>query len=87
MLHQGFDRLAPLMPQGPLTPDDAWGLTEAERDEYRALLTAHDNDDIFAPHSFRGTVVFARNGTGTNSGGLRTNRSRRCYDGQSVPGF
>jgi quinoprotein glucose dehydrogenase len=63
-------RPVPLMPQGALTPDDAWGLTEADRNECRALLTTHDNDGIFTPPSLRGTVMFPGNGAGTNWGSV-----------------
>lgn len=60
----------PLMPQGPLLPDDAWGLTEAEREECRSLLDIYDNKGIFTPPSLRGTVMYPGNGAGTNWGSV-----------------
>lgn len=60
----------PLMPQGPLTPDDAWGLTEEDREECRALLSGHDNEGIYTPPSLRGTVMYPGNGSGTNWGSV-----------------
>lgn len=63
-------RPLPLVPQGPLTPDKAWGLTEADREECRGLLRKHRNQGIFTPPSLRGTVMYPGNGAGTNWGSV-----------------
>jgi quinoprotein glucose dehydrogenase len=59
-----------LMPQGRLSPDDAWGISETEREECRALLEAYDNRGIYTPPSLRGTVMYPGNGSGTNWGSV-----------------
>ena len=60
----------PLMPQGRLTPDDAWGQTEDDLEECRALLRRYENRGIFTPPSLRGTVMYPGNGSGTNWGSV-----------------
>jgi quinoprotein glucose dehydrogenase len=58
------------MPHGPLTPDDAWGLTEIEEDECRALLEIHRSEGIFTPPGLEGTIMYPGNGAGTNWGSV-----------------
>jgi len=60
----------PLMPQGRLAPEDAWGVDEASREECRAVLEAYSNQGIFTPPSLRGTVMYPGNGSGTNWGSV-----------------
>lgn len=58
----------PLMPQGPLTPDDAYGPTPETRAECRALFEKHLSAGMFTPPSFQGTLMYPGNGSGTNWG-------------------
>lgn len=60
----------PLMPQGRLTAEDAWGINESDQAECRALLSKHENDGVFTPPSLRGTVMYPGNGSGTNWGSV-----------------
>lgn len=60
----------PLMPQGPLSPDDAFGLTDEDREECRALLAMHRSEGIFTPPSLEGTIMYPGNGSGTNWGSV-----------------
>jgi len=58
----------PLMPQGPLRPEDAYGLTDAERAECRALITKHRSEGIYTPPDVQGTIMYPGNASGTNWG-------------------
>lgn len=53
-----------------LTPDDAWGMTPAERDACRERIKSLRYEGIFTPPSFEGTIVFPGIGGGTNWGAL-----------------
>jgi quinoprotein glucose dehydrogenase len=57
-----------LMPHGPITPGDAWGATEAERAECRAMIAKYRAGGIFTPPSLQGTIMSPGNGAGTNWG-------------------
>ena len=61
-------KLPLLMPQGPLTPDTAWGPTAADREECRGLVARLRSQGIFTPPSLQGTIMFPGNGSGVNSG-------------------
>ncbi|MFK7844741.1 MAG: pyrroloquinoline quinone-dependent dehydrogenase [Rhodothermales bacterium] len=58
----------PLMPQGPLTPDDAYGPTPESKAECSALFEKHLSSGMFTPPSFQGTLMYPGNGSGTNWG-------------------
>ena len=62
-------RPRPLVPSR-LTPDDAWGITPAEREACRARLAPLRSEGIFTPPSLEGTVVFPGFVGGTNWGGV-----------------
>ena len=62
-------RPRPLVP-ARLTPDDAWGLTEADRDACRARIARLRSEGIFTPPSLEGTVIFPGYIGGTNWGGV-----------------
>jgi quinoprotein glucose dehydrogenase len=53
-----------------LTPDDAWGLTPADREACHEQIKALRYEGIFTPPSLEGTIVFPSLGGGTNWGGL-----------------
>jgi quinoprotein glucose dehydrogenase len=60
----------PLMPLGSLTPDDAWGLTDQEREAVRRVLERHPSHGIFTPPSLRGVVTTPGNASGVNWGSV-----------------
>lgn len=57
-----------LMPQGPLRPEDAFGVTEADRARCRELLARYRSEGIFTPPDTQGTVMYPGNASGTNWG-------------------
>src|SRR5215510_4307699 len=62
-------RPRPLVPSR-LTPDEAWGINDGERNACRARLAPLRSEGIFTPPSFEGTVVFPGFGGGVNWGGV-----------------
>jgi quinoprotein glucose dehydrogenase len=62
--------LPPLVDQHRLTPNDAWGITPADRTECRALLTRMRSEGLFTPPSLEGTVIFPGTVGGVNWGGV-----------------
>jgi quinoprotein glucose dehydrogenase len=62
-------RPRPLVPSR-LTADEAWGISDAERDACRARLAPLRSEGIFTPPSFEGTVVFPGFGGGVNWGSV-----------------
>lgn len=58
----------PLMPQGPLTVEDAYGPTPESKAECRVLFEKHLSTGMFTPPSFQGTLMYPGNGSGTNWG-------------------
>ena len=46
-----------LVPQ-KLTPDDAWGLTQSDRDLCRDQIKSLRNDGLFTPPSLQGSLVY-----------------------------
>ena len=59
----------PLVPSR-LTPDDAWGITPADRDWCRERIRSLRSESIFTPPSFEGSVFFPGNVGGVNWGGM-----------------
>lgn len=53
-----------------LAPEDAWGLTEKDREYCRERIKALRSEGIFTPPSLEGTVMFPGNGGGVNWGGM-----------------
>lgn len=70
-------RPRPLMPQGPLRPEDVWGPTEEDREACRALLEGRRNEGIFTPPSLEGTIMYPGNASGTNWGSVAYDPQRR----------
>src|SRR5262245_17335258 len=62
-------RPRPLVP-ARLTPDEAWGLNDSEREACRSRLATLRSEGIFTPPSFEGTVVFPGFGGGVNWGSV-----------------
>lgn len=61
-------RPPPLVPHDTLGPDSAWGLTDADRDECRALLSQYRSQGLYTPPSVQGTLMYPGNASGTNWG-------------------
>lgn len=59
----------PIVPS-KLTPDDAWGITDGDRDWCRERIKSLRSEGIFTPPSFQGTVMFPGNVGGVNWGGM-----------------
>ena len=67
----------PVLPQPVgiqhLSPDDAWGLTDADREEARQRIARYRNQGPFTPPSFEGSIMVPGNVGGINWSGM-------CYD-------
>lgn len=59
----------PLVPSR-LMPDDAWGITPADKDWCRERIRSLRSEGIFTPPSFEGSVFFPGNVGGVNWGGM-----------------
>jgi len=60
---------APLSPHR-LSPDDVWGISEADREACRAVIRGLRNEGIFTPPSLKGTLVLPSNIGGAHWGGV-----------------
>jgi quinoprotein glucose dehydrogenase len=60
---------APLSPHR-LSPDDVWGISEADREACRAVIRGLRNEGIFTPPSLTGTLVLPSNIGGAHWGGV-----------------
>jgi quinoprotein glucose dehydrogenase len=58
-----------LAPQ-TLKPDDAFGLTEAEKKACREVMASYRNDGVFTPPSLQGTLVYPGDVGGMNWSGM-----------------
>jgi quinoprotein glucose dehydrogenase len=70
----------PMMP-APLglqkmSPEDAWGPTQADRESCRAQLTGLRSEEIFTPPSLEGTLAMPGNIGGLHWGGIATDSAR-----------
>ncbi|MDQ3652944.1 MAG: pyrroloquinoline quinone-dependent dehydrogenase [Acidobacteriota bacterium] len=59
----------PIVPN-KLTPEDAWGITPADRDWCRDKIKSLRSEGIFTPPSFEGAIMFPGNVGGVNWGGM-----------------
>jgi quinoprotein glucose dehydrogenase len=66
---QPFPVAPPALVPQKVSPDDAWGLTPADRDACRSLLQGLRNDGIFTPPSVKGTLAVPGNVGGMNWSG------------------
>ncbi|HYE66401.1 MAG TPA: pyrroloquinoline quinone-dependent dehydrogenase [Pyrinomonadaceae bacterium] len=73
---QPFPVLPPPIVPSKLTPDDAWGLTPADRDWCRERIRSLRSEGIFTPPSFQGTLMFPGNVGGVNWGGMSYDAKR-----------
>jgi quinoprotein glucose dehydrogenase len=67
----------PLVPHGPVTEGDAWGLTPIDRSECRELIASLRSEGIYTPPSLTGTVMVPGNGGGSNWGGIAWDARRQ----------
>jgi len=67
---QPFSSLPALTPQGPVLPDDAWGLTFWDRGKCRGLIESLRNEGVFTPPDTRGTLLSPGYIGGVNWGGV-----------------
>lgn len=65
----------PLVPQ-KVTPEDAWGLTAADRDWCRERIRASRSEGIFTPPSVEGSILFPGNVGGMNWSGMAVDAKR-----------
>lgn len=65
----------PIVP-AKLTPDEAWGLTQKDRDWCRERIKALRSEGIFTPPSLEGTVMVPGNAGGINWGGMAFDAKR-----------
>ncbi|HKP13058.1 MAG TPA: PQQ-binding-like beta-propeller repeat protein, partial [Blastocatellia bacterium] len=66
---------AALVPQR-LTPDDAWGLTPADKEACRERIKQLRSEGVFTPPSLKGTVIFPGNVGGMNWSGMAYDPTR-----------
>jgi quinoprotein glucose dehydrogenase len=66
---QPFPSAPPALVPQLLSPDDAWGITPADRDACRAMLQGLRNEGVFTPPSLKGTLTIPGNVGGMNWSG------------------
>ncbi|HZN66022.1 MAG TPA: pyrroloquinoline quinone-dependent dehydrogenase [Tepidisphaeraceae bacterium] len=70
---QPFPAKLPLLGLRKVTPEDAWGLSDEDRDVSREWIARLRNEGPFTPPSWKGTLMAPGNVGGFNWGGM-------CYD-------
>lgn len=65
----------PIVPS-KLTPEDAWGISDADRDWCREKIRSSRSEGIFTPPSFEGSIMFPGNVGGVNWGGMAYDAKR-----------
>ena len=73
---QPFSSIAPLSPHR-LSADEAWGVSDEDREACRAMIASLRNDGIFTPPDTRGTLVLPSNIGGAHWGGVAWDPTRR----------
>ena len=66
---QPYSSLPPLVPQAPVKPEDAAGLTFWDRDKCREQIAALHSEGMFTPPSLQGTIERPGYAGGSNWGG------------------
>jgi quinoprotein glucose dehydrogenase len=74
---QPFSSLPALTPQGPVRPQDAWGVTFWDRGKCRQLIASLRNEGIFTPPDPRGTLLSPGYIGGVNWGGVAFDEDRQ----------
>lgn len=67
---QPFPKLPRALAPQRLTPEDAWGMTPADRDWCRERIKSLRNEGIFTPPTLRGSLFYPGNVGGSNWGGV-----------------
>ncbi len=67
---QPFPKLPPSLVPQRLTPDDAWGLTPADRSACRERIKSLRSEGLFTPPSLEGSLLFPGNVGGVNWSGV-----------------
>lgn len=67
---QPFSALPALVPQQPLKPADAWGITFWDRGKCRDLIASHRDEGIFTPPDTAGTILVPSDIGGVDWGGI-----------------
>lgn len=67
---QPFSALPSLVPNGPLTADDAWGFTPWDRGKCADQITKLRSEGIYTPPSLQGTVEWPGYSGGSNWGSV-----------------
>lgn len=78
---QPFPKNLPVFGLRSVGPEDAWGLTEADRDAAREQIASLRSDGPFTPPSLQGSVVAPSNVGGFNWGGLSFDPQRSLLIG------
>jgi quinoprotein glucose dehydrogenase len=73
---QPFPVLPPPLHPQKLSPDDAWGMDETERNACREQIAALRFDGIFTPPSLQGTLLYPGYVGGVNWGGAAADPAR-----------
>jgi quinoprotein glucose dehydrogenase len=74
---QPFTVLTPPLSPHQLTPEEAWGINDADRTACRAVLEGLRNEGIFTPPSIQGTLVIPSNIGGAHWGGVAVDPVRQ----------
>ena len=74
---QPFSALPALVPQAPVRPEDAWGITFWDRGKCRALIASLRNEGIFSPPDLGGTLLTPGYLGGVNWGGVVFDEQRQ----------
>jgi quinoprotein glucose dehydrogenase len=67
---QPFTTVTPPLSPHVLSPDDVWGISEADREACRGVIRGLRNEGIFTPPSLKGTLVLPSNIGGAHWGGV-----------------
>jgi quinoprotein glucose dehydrogenase len=78
---QPFPARLPLFGLRDLTQEDAWGLTEEERETGRQVIASFRSEGPFTPISLQGTIQTPGNAGGFNWGGLSYDPARQMLVG------
>ena len=74
---QPFSALPSLVPNGPLTEGDAWGLTFWDRGRCKKLIQQYRSEGIYTPPSLQGTIMWPGYAGGSNWGSVSFDPQRQ----------